>query len=538
MRVAQGKFKQFLFKITEKTLEKVQTKSSNSKTKKVLALVLDAAEPALIEKWMKDGSLPNLKHLREKGVYGRLASVAEHLSEAVPYTFYSGTNPASHGALGYATWHAESMKFRAPSTDWIPALPFWRSFPSDGPRTIALDVSNIPPPTPFNGIEIVGWASHDSLAPFTAYPLEVAQQIQKKYGSSLLPDELYGPFTKKDFLKTRDLVFEISKKFGDLCVELISTEKWDFFLGYTFALHHGGHRMWNTINVTDPLTAEEKSDMDGALHHIYMEVDAMVGKIVQTVDSDATVMVFSLHGMGINHSRSWILPNMLNLIFGRKNNQSLLSNFLRKARTLIPLRWRHEIKTKLPFNIRRGLTRFWRVGYNWKKTKAFALLSDTNGWVRINLKGREAQGIVDPNEYETMLEEISLALKTFVDEDTGQPLVKNVIRASHFFSGEKLHRLPDLIVYWSDSPSNLHQAIVSPQFGRIEWPTPGKNPEGRSGNHNPEGFMIACGPEISPGNVFNSHILDLAPTILHLLEQPIPSEMEGKIIQFPSKFSD
>jgi predicted AlkP superfamily phosphohydrolase/phosphomutase len=189
----------------------------------------------------------------------------------------------------------------------------------------------------------------------------------------------------------------------------------------------------------------------------------------------------------------------------------------------------------MPFHIRRGLTRFWRIGYNWEKTKAFALLSDTNGWIRINLKGREAQGIVESNEYESVLEEISLALQTFVDEDTREPIVKKVIRPSQFFSGNKLHRLPDLIVQWFDSPSSMHKAIISPQFGRIEWPTPGKNPEGRSGNHSPEGFMIACGPEISAGSISNIHILDLAPTILHLLGQPIPPKMEGKIIQFPQE---
>jgi predicted AlkP superfamily phosphohydrolase/phosphomutase len=507
---------------------------------KVFVLVLDAAEIDLVEKWMEDGSLPVLKNLREKGVFSKVESVAEHLSEAVPYTFYSGRNPASHGALGYATWRAEAMQFVPPAPDWLPIKPFWRDFSKDGPRAIVLDVSNIYSPTPFNGIEILGWASHDSLIPFTSYPLEYASLIHDKYGSSHLPDEFYGLLTKKDFLETRQLVIDMTKRFADLCIHLLTREKWNFFLGYTFALHHAGHRLFNTVNITDKLLDKEKTGMDGTLQHVYIEADKMIGKTLQVLDDQTNVMIVSMHGMEISRSRTWILPDMLRLILSEKNNQSSISSFLKWLRSLIPLRWRHQIKLRMPFRVRRMLTRYWRVGYDWKSTKAFTLLSDTHGWIRINLKGREALGIVEEKDYEAILQEITTGLKTFVDEDTAEPIVKDVVRSSQFFSGEKLHRLPDLIIHWADSPSCKHRAVISPQFGRIVWPTPGKNPEGRSGNHKPEGFLFAYGPDIKKSEVSNIHILDLAPTILRLLDQPIPQEMEGKIISFfaESKFDE
>lgn len=503
--------------------------------KKVLAIVLDAADPGLIEKWTADGSLPNLKRLRERGAYGRLASAAENLLEAVPYTFVSGRNPASHGAQGYATWQAESMTFRPPGPDWLPLVPFWRSLPSDGPRSIVLDVSNIYPLAPFNGIEIVGWASHDSLQPFGTYPPELAGQIDKKYGSGLLPDEFYGLLSKDEFLKDRDLVFEIAQKFTALCTELMATEKWDFFLAFTQALHHAGHRLWSTANVTDPLTEGEQREMEQSLRQAYIEADKMVGNLVETVGPETTLLVFSLHGMGVNRSRIWILPEMLRLILEKDIAKSPANRLLEWLRGLIPARWRHEVKSRLPYAFRRNLTRFWRGGYDWEKTRAFALLSDTGGWIRVNLKGREAQGIVEPQDYESILQEISLGLQSFVDEDTGQPVIKDVLRTSRLFSGGNLHRLPDLIVPWADSPSCEHSAVVSPRFGRVAWPTPGRNPEGRSGNHTPYGFLLACGPDIASGEVSGADILDLAPTILNLLGQPIPEEMEGKVIQFPAR---
>ena len=497
--------------------------------RKILAIVLDAAEPSLIEKWMDDGSLPNLKRLKDQGAYGRLASVAGWLAEAVPYSFYTGRNPASHGAHCYVMFQKETMKFRPPGPDWLPIRPFWRNFREGGPRTIALDVSNCYAPEPFNGLEIAGWATHDSLVPFQTYPPDLANWIHQRYGSSILPDEIYGLVSKKDFIKTRDLMFEVSGKFKQLCIELMRKESWDLFLTFLFTIHHSGHRLWSPVNIKEPLTEAENAELGDAMRQVYIAGDRAVGEIVQAADPNAIVMVFSLHGMGVNQSRTWIFPEMLRRILQEKEDNFTPLSLIKRIRLLVPVDWRHQIKLRLPYYARRWLTRFWRVsGHNWKQTKAFHLFSDTQGWVRINLKGRESQGVVEPREYETLCQRITEGLKTFVDADTGEPVIKKITASHQVFEGERLDDLPDLIVDWADSPAAMHRAVASTQFGAIHWPTPGHNPEGRSGNHKPEGFLIACGDGIRRGEIKGAHMLDLAPTILSLLNQPIPDEMQGK----------
>jgi len=64
---------------------------------RVLLIGLDAAEPRLVERWMTDGSLPNLRRLRDSGSYGRLASTADWISASPWPTFYTGTSPGDHG---------------------------------------------------------------------------------------------------------------------------------------------------------------------------------------------------------------------------------------------------------------------------------------------------------------------------------------------------------------------------------------------------------------------------------------------------------
>jgi predicted AlkP superfamily phosphohydrolase/phosphomutase len=120
-----------------------------------------------------------------------------------------------------------------------------------------------------------------------------------------------------------------------------------------------------------------------------------------------------------------------------------------------------------------------------------------------------------------------------VDAGTNEALIKNIARPGQVFEGERVDWLPDLIIQWNNLPCIDMRAAVSPRYGRIDWPTPGQNPEGRSGNHQPQGLLIAAGPGIKSGNIEGAHILDLAPTMLRLLGQPIPDYMEGKALFRP-----
>jgi hypothetical protein len=76
------------------------------------------------------------------------------------------------------------------------------------------------------------------------------------------------------------------------------------------------------------------------------------------------------------------------------------------------------------------------------------------------------------------------------------------------------------------------RAIVSPRLGTIDMPSPGTNPTGRSGNHRPEGFVIAVGAGFTPGaSIEGGHILDLAPTVRAAFGLPAPDGMRGNALR-------
>lgn len=499
---------------------------------------LDAAEPSLIERWMSDGSLPNLKRLRDRGGYGRLASTADWLSGSPWPTFYTGTSPADHGLYHYLQWRADKMVHVRPSPDWLPLRPFWRLLGEGTRRAVAFDIPMTFSPEPFNGIEVSGWATHDQLAPPASYPQSMMGWIRRRFGRPPMSEEFGGLQSLESLLRLRDELIQATRCAADVAQALMSRETWDLFVCGFGATHRGGHKLWDTTNVLGDVRSEEEEGFSRALRDVYIACDEAIGRLVEVAGGGVTILVFSLHGMGPNTSRAdLLLPRMLERILSKEadsRKEPERDGYLQRLRKLVPLGLRHRVRRRLPSRLQDRLTAFWRMGgIDWNVTPAATLIADLQGYIRINLRGREVNGIVEPGEeYDGLCAGIIEGLYTFVDADTGEPVVEDVIRSDRLFmQGVRLNNLPDLIVRWATSPAANHRAIVSPRYGSIPWPMPGRNPDGRSGNHNPKGFLIVVGNRIKPGSqIRNAHILDLAPTVYALLDLPKPTEMCGNAL--------
>ncbi len=510
---------------------------SNKKTsKKVLAIAIDTAEPSLIEKWMEEGHLKNLASLRCKGTFGKLSSTAEWLAGSVWPTFYTGVNPGEHGFYNYLQWKSDRMEYERPGPDWINAIPFWRNL-GDDYKVISVDIPLTFPPTPFNGIEISGWASHDAIYPASSFPIEKIEWVIENFGEPPISKEMGGLQSLKDLFDIKEELINATKKEAELVINLINLEEWDLFLCCFSAAHRGGHKFWDITSTKDEVNEGQKLIFKSWLREIYQECDTAIGKILENIHEDITVLIFSLHGMGPNTSLSeYFLPKMISNILngGLGNNKD--TNIVKKIRDKLPLEWRASFKKLLPIKLQDKLTAYWRMGgTNWDKTKIFNLLADHQGYIRVNLKGREKEGIVEQGEdYDNLCSKIIEGLKTYKYEMTREPIIESVNRTDLLFNkGTGFNNLPDILVKWKFKPAAYYTKIISPEYGELKWPQPGKNPDGRSGNHRFEGFFLAVGKDFKENSTLEKthHIVDLAPTILNLLDIEKPKEMEGEIIK-------
>jgi len=163
-------------------------------------------------------------------------------------------------------------------------------------------------------------------------------------------------------------------------------------------------------------------------------------------------------------------------------------------------------------------------GIDFARSKAFCLPSDLQGFIRINLKGREPTGVVSPDGYDAVCQELEDELFSLENSSNGEKVVKKIFRTREVYAGaDNLDQLPDLCVLWNtNSPiSNVR----SPNHGTLEGE---RKLLERSGNHRPEGFFFASGPNIDT-NIRNirGHILDIAPTIFQLMGKSIPEDLDG-----------
>ena len=152
-----------------------------------------------------------------------------------------------------------------------------------------------------------------------------------------------------------------------------------------------------------------------ALKEIYREVDRQMGKLIESFGAGATILVFSLHGMQPCHGvPAFLSPLLCEKGFARLadwNSQSwteraiaLMAAAKRRSPTALKKLY---YKTMPPTATQRLARPTMMPAYDWKQTRAFSLPSDQHGWIRINLRGREAGGSVPVEQYEALCTNLS-----------------------------------------------------------------------------------------------------------------------------------
>jgi predicted AlkP superfamily phosphohydrolase/phosphomutase len=198
------------------------------------------------------------------------------------------------------------------------------------------------------------------------------------------------------------------------------------------------------------------------------------------------------------------------------------------ARRLVPEGWRLALSRRLSREAReRLLADRFRIATDWKRTRAFALPSAYTGFVRVNLRGREPDGVVAPGaEYAAVLDRLETDLATLVDPRSGAPAVTRTTRTTEAFGCPPHATLPDLWVDWL--PGRFLDRVTFPG-GELTQERPDFY---RRSDHADHGFFAAAGPGIAArGEIDAVEVLDLAPTFQALLGRPPTARMTGAPIR-------
>ena len=500
-----------------------------------MLLAIDASPADRIEEWIASASLPNLAGLRARGTHGRIESTADYLVGTPWPTFNTGSLPPEHGWNYYLTWRPDLMRFVRPTQEWLPVDPFYRNFPLDGPRVIAIDVPHTYAARPFNGVELTGWGAEARVGPPTTFPAGLAERLRREIGPMPISDELGGHQTARELLALRDELVAAAEWHARVGLMLMSQEPWNLFILGFGSLHRAGHKVWSHRGTLGTVGERERQELDDTMRQVAIAIDRAVGRLMDRAGPDTRVVVFSLHGMVENYSIYPLHARILDRILRdekRDDPETPARPLVAQLREAIPLRLRSKVKDALPYRVQDLMTLFWRTARpDWSRTKAFMLAADLEGLIQVNLKGRERDGIVEPGaEYDALLDEITAGFQTFHDIDTGDPLVLDVHRGRDIWP-EAIQRraMPDLVIRNPRRSAFGIRGFHSERYGTVRNYDAGGYVDGRSGHHVGEGWFVAGGADLpGAGEQPRMHELDLLATVHALLGQPMRPGMRGR----------
>lgn len=504
---------------------------------KVFIIGLDGATFDIIHPMIEKGKLRNLAKLMKGGSWGRLKSIIPTISPAAWTSFATGKNPGKHGIYDFLERQPDSYDMKFTNANSRCCEPMWTLLCKAGKKAGIINVTMSYPPDKVNGFMISGMDTPSDESPF-AYPSGLYEEIKERFGKYIFNAEGGPP---EDFDKNKDNFIETSYKEIEYRLKiteyLMQKYSWDIFITVYLASDGISHYFWKYMDTNHPDYDPKMANKYGSvISNVYEKLDDAVGKMVDSLDEDTTVVLLSDHGFGPIHKvfyiNKWLCDKEYLTFVDKVKRRRLFKVFhylKRELKKFFPEKYierRNEsAKRKRKSAIVNPLSNI-----KWDKTKAFS--EGTSGGIWINLKGKDLEGIVGPgSEYEQLRSQLISDLMAFKDPENGEKVVGTVYKKEEVLHGDCIDRAPDLLVVLNDGytpAGKMNKDLVNVALkDDCLYPTRNWN-----GNHRLDGVIMVQGPNIKKiGEIKGPEIIDIAPTVFYLMGLPVPKDMDGKVLQ-------
>jgi predicted AlkP superfamily phosphohydrolase/phosphomutase len=436
--------------ITE--LETITCKFMPSKT---LLVGLDGAEPDLLFEWAKQGSLPNLKKILDQW-FNCPIDVAAGFGDGVFWTsLITGAGVSEHGRYFPKQYNPHTYELDDFSIDTgLGREPFWYYCSKAGARVACIDMYTAPLRTGLNGIQVADWMTHSANDPPRSSPISLIKNLTETH----MPDPFAGKCEIKDkdseaeYLQTHeDIVKRLNAK-TDACSEMLSTNDWDIFcVGYCDP-HDISHQSWHWHDKNSPAHPSQWRAKHGdPILKVYQELDVCIGKLMNHAKAENIFLVAGL-GMTSQTPFNSVIQKVLGHYCGLHGSRRELT----EQRAAMPY-------FELPHNM-------------------------SSAAIRVNLKGRDARGVVDNDDYSNCCNQLAEKLLTLQDAESNKPIVKEVVKVHEIHQGKLQNNLPDLFVVWEKQCFSKSVRVDADTVFDLEQDF---GPEQRTGDHSDRALFMS-----------------------------------------------
>ena len=527
------------------------------KRRRVLAIGLDGLEPTLAERLMAEGQMPALADLKKRSARFLLDEGSAR-DAGLPWEhFASGLSPQGGGRWGPITFDPGSYTASQCGAQFAP---WWAKTDL---RVVVFDPPFVDLRRARNTQGIVAWGAHNPGTIGLARPDPLMAEFAQRFGDYPAKDWKYAtpwPSAARTRRMGESLIEALEVR--GRAARWLAAERfpeWDFFFAVAAEVHDGVEGLWHGIDSSHPLNTHASAPAAAAaLLDIHRALDRMIGQIV-SVAGDAMIIAFNLGGMGPNSCDVQSMVLLPELLYRHAFGRPLLT--LPPAWTAFPkqvpdldehetwdtarVSWVPEpaIEPEATVSTLRGISRRlpqpvkdllkgarraaadWRsrrtpirqdIDYmpsyhyrqHWRRMPAFAFPAFLDGRVRVNLRGRERDGIVELAQYEETCRAIETLLWECHDPRTGEPSVASIQRTSTANPLALPSSESDLLVVWRD----VAAAMEHSRLGVI-----GPVPLRRTGGHTRDGIAYLVAPGLEPGERGVRSSSDIPPTIAQWL---------------------
>lgn len=493
----------------------------------LVVLGFDVGDPEWLLRWAEQGYLPTLASIMEKGIWGRTVGpdlVTEH---SVWVSLISGISVAKHGFYYYRRLKPGTYELETITGRDAHVSPFWAH--ASGKKVAIIDVPHFYPPSNTTGIHLAEWATHHPSFPPSASPPGLLEEVRRVFGPQIKIPETLNSSLRED-RRTYDRLLQRIVRKGALCRHLLAREHFDVTVVVFGDTHVANHQFWEyRPEHRGERKTDERDELTHAIRHIYQRIDQEMGSLIDRLPANANICVVSSTGLLDHYPTTGLIEEFCRML-GYQASPPVSDRIrpMSLLRRMVPTGWRYALSRWLPERTQQRLmNEKFQGGTDWSMTTAFAIPSFFKSFLRVNLKGREPRGIVEPGmEYQNLLDRLEADLRLLTDPQTDGPAVKNVVRTVDEFGDSTPDLLPDLFVEWQPAPHYMER-VVHPRCELVQYP-----PEiFRGSDHSRFGFVAMAGPSIRRrGSVGDMSLLDLAPSFLTLMGESTPREMTGKTL--------
>ncbi|WP_135822791.1 alkaline phosphatase family protein [Halostella litorea] len=499
---------------------------------------IDAACHGVLDPLVEAGAVPNIADLLANGASGPLESGIPPWTPSAWPSLYTGTNPGKHGVFDFLSF--EGYDWDVVNATDVDERPLWGHLDRHGRSSVVVNVPVTHPPEEFDGALVPGYVAPEDP---DCHPAGLLDDLRDALGGyRVYPDDVPG-----DEAQRREYA-RVARSRGEAFRYLV--DRFDPDFGFV------------EFQVTDTVFHDRPGDQ-AAVRAVYEAVDEQIGKIREECDPD-TVVLASDHGMGRYRGREFRvneflrdsgdvtavrggdgMPTWATVRDGQlKQGASepgdgasggadadataggvaatamaglarvgLTSQRIGRALEAVGLA--DAVAERVPSSVVSAGT----AQVDFPASRAY-VRSRIECGVRINLQGREPAGVVPPDEYEAVRDDLIERLSA-VRTPEGDPVFEDVARREAYFEGPHVDRAVDVVTVPTAFDHFLSARLAGSQFGDPTEPW----------NHKRDGVVAVAGDGVDEAAALgDAHLYDVAPTVLATMGVPAAERMDGTVL--------